>query len=435
MSVLTAEVVAEAIRSYHTNERRTLPQLIKKIDEKPPLLNQIRVTSEADLVNIDSTKEYFIDGTIVLTGAVSIEIPSTGIAIRGYNFDTSRLVCTAAAYKLFTSPVGGSGNLLIENVDIVVSGASSQVYDLTGATGLEAIELYRVNFSDCSSLGVVENYRQGLEVGTGRFGGTPNLTLDGEWVGGYKSTTTIARFLSSSMTGALFQAGATFSMNSRFFSDINLDLPANAAFIDFAPSHFPNPNTLQIQGAIISRDGVVDATDANITPNITATDLPTTWYDNVGLPPTLVGGALAVSAEAATVISNTTDFYPINGTWVTSSLVHFDSPSNGQLKHLGSEPTSYEVYSQMLLESTANNELELRLAVFRDSSSTTEYEKVMLRKVNQLIGSRDVAEFSYYTTFILNQNDYAYFEVKNTTSTANVTAELDSFWEVKARVR
>lgn len=435
MGTLTAELIADSVRDLYSNKSRTIAKLVEKIDEKPPLLQQIRVTSETDFLNIDSTKEYFIDGVITLTGAVPIEIPSTGIAIRGYNFDTSRLVCTAAAYTLFTSPVGGSGNLLIENVDISISGASSQVYDLTGATGLEAIELYRVNFSNCSSLGTVKSYRQGLESGTGRFGGTPNLTLDGTWVGGYKSTTTIVRSLSASMTGALFQAGATFSMDSRFFSDINLDLPANAAFIDFAPSHFPNPNTLQIQGAIISRDGVIDSTDPNITPNITAADLPTTWYNNVGLPPTLVGGALTVSVEAATAIANTTSFYPLNGTWVTSSLVHFNSPSNGQLKHLGNEPTSYEVYSQMLLESTANDELEIRLAIFRNSSSTTEYKKVMTRKVNQLIGLRDVAEFSYYTTFELNQNDYAYFEVRNTTSVANVTAELDSFWEVKARVR
>ena len=67
--------------------------------------NRVIVTQASDFGGIDSTKEYFLDGIIDFTGTgVSIEIPSGGIYITGYNFDTSGLKCTDAAFTLFTSP-------------------------------------------------------------------------------------------------------------------------------------------------------------------------------------------------------------------------------------------------------------------------------------------------------------------------------------------
>ena len=47
---------------------------------------RIYVRSSADFGTIDSTKEYFIDGIVDMTG-VSIEVPAGGINLSGYNFD------------------------------------------------------------------------------------------------------------------------------------------------------------------------------------------------------------------------------------------------------------------------------------------------------------------------------------------------------------
>ena len=209
------------------------------------LANRLIVTQPADLAGVlDSTKEYFIDGIIDM-GTQSIEIPAGGLYIKGYNFDISGLVSTEPNFTLFTSPVGGSGNLLMADCFIDISGTNSQVYDIVSNTGFEAVEVGRINYNNCTSLGTIDNYRQGLEDGTGRFGGSPSLTLKGNWLGGYRATTTIVRSLSASMTEPLFKAGAAFVMQSRFHTDINCDLPALAALFDFDAVNFPNPSTLQ----------------------------------------------------------------------------------------------------------------------------------------------------------------------------------------------
>ena len=232
------------------------------------MANRVVVKTASQLAGtLSSTTQYFLDGIIDM-GSTSIEIPVGGLFIAGYNFDQSGLTSSANTFTLFTSPVGGSGNVLFDNFLIDVSGTGSQVYNLVSDTGNEAIEVDRINYNNCTSLGTIDNYRQGLEQGTGRFGGTPNLTLKGIWVGGFRITTSIVRNLAVGMTGALFQAGVGFRMDSRFLSDINCDLPASAALFDFASSQFPNSSTLQMIGAIISRDGVIDASDTNLTPNI-----------------------------------------------------------------------------------------------------------------------------------------------------------------------
>ena len=185
------------------------------------LTNRVVVTQASDLASIDSTKEYFIDGIIDM-GSQSIEVPAGGINLKGYNLGISKLVSTAAAYTMFTSPGGGSGDVLGTDFTLDVSGTASQVYNLVDATGFHAIELSRVNYDNCTSLGTLDSYRQGLEDGTGRFGGSPALTLKGTWAGGFRISTSIVRSLSAGMTGSLFTAGAGFTMASRFLTDINV---------------------------------------------------------------------------------------------------------------------------------------------------------------------------------------------------------------------
>ena len=163
---------------------------------------------------------------------------------------------------------------------------------------------------DCESLGIITNYRQGLEVGTGRFGGKPQLTLAGAWVGGYFIDTSIVRSL---VDGAysLFSAGAGFLMSSRFRSNMNADLNATVSFVDFAPGNFPNSSTLQLDGCLLSRNGAFNSLDATIIPNIVNSDLASSWTANVGIRNTFIGGKQTASAESATVIAVTSTFYAL----------------------------------------------------------------------------------------------------------------------------
>lgn len=387
------------------------------------------VTSSSDLAGtLDSSKVYIIDGSVDM-GSQTIVVPSGGLTLLGYNLRNSKLTSTVGSYTMFT----GGGDLFMNDLTIDVSGASSSVFNLSAATGLEAFEINMVNFENCTSLGTISGYRQGLEMGTGRFGGTPNLTLAGTWLGGYFISTSIVRSLSAGMTGALYEAGASFVMNSRFRSNQNIDLPTSAAFVDFAPSNFANPSTLQLEGCIISRNGTIDSSDANITPNIDHFDLESAWSNNQGLSNTHVGGVLTIGTEVATTLSGVGVYSALLGTWDTSNLQHFDSPSNGQLRHLGNDPSEYKVTISLMLDSAANDDLSIRLRKYDASAASTSTVKTERRQVNSLTGGRDVAFVTMFANVDLDQNDYVFLQVANNTTTSSITAELESTFFLEAR--
>jgi len=380
---------------------------------------------------IDSGKEYFLDGVIDMSG-VTIEVPAGGVNIKGFDFDVSKMVCSDPNYTMFTSPVGGSGNVLGIDYAIEVTGSNSKVYALESATGFDAFEFSRINYNNCASLGYIDGYRQGLETGTGRFGGSPSLELRGNW-NGFRITTSIVRVLSSSMTEPLFKAGAGFSMSARFLTDINCDLPNLAAFMDFAPSNFPNPSTLQVKGAIFTRNGATDATDSNIFSNIDKSDLSSDFTGNRGVGNTFEGGRLTVSSENLTNISAGSTWYDINAIWSASNLEHYDSPSSGQLRHLGDSPREYRCNVNFVIESTANNDLGIRLRKWDNSSGSFVDFSERKRQVNSLVGGRDVAIFNFSFNISLDKNDYVYFQVRNNSGNSNVTLELNSDWILEQR--
>lgn len=383
---------------------------------------------------IDSTKVYVLDGIVDFSGTgLKIEVPSGGVNIVGTTFDVSKMICSDTNYTLFTSAVGGSGNILGQDYAVEITGSNSKVYDLTDATGLNAFEFSRINYNNCTSLGEINGYRQGLEVGSGRFGGKPELTLSGTWLGGYFIDTSIVRSLDDGAY-TLFKAGTGFVMSSRFRSNMNIDLPASASFFDFAPANFTTPSTLQMTGVIISRNGVFDATDSNITPNISATDLVSSWDDNNGVPNTFEGGSIRVTTEVATPINTIGVYKDLAATlWTSADLQHFDNPSGNQLRHLGNTPREYKVVADFTLDSAPNDVLTLRVSKWDASASSASVILDQSRQVNSLVGGRDVAFFNINTNTTLSQNDYVFLEIANQTSTVNVTAELDSYYIVEER--
>jgi len=397
------------------------------------LFNRVIVTQASDLAGtLLSTAEYFIDGIIDM-GFQSIEVPQGGLTLRGYNFDISRLTSSANTYTMFTSPAGGSGNVLGADYAIEVTGTSSQVYNLTSDTGAQAFEFTRVNYNNCTSLGTITNYRQGLESGTGRFGGTPSLTLAGAWAGGYFIDTSIVRSLSAGMTGALFIAGAGFSMSSRFRSNQNVDLPASAALLDFSASNFVNPSTLQLEGCIVSRNGVIDASDANLTPNIAAAALASSWSNNQGLDNTFPGGTLNITTEVSTVIATQNTFVDLLGTYTAIDLQHFDEPASGQLRHLGNSPREFRIVGDLVIAGTGNDVVVIKVVKWDNSASVFVDIAQQARQINTLVGGRDVTFFNISVGFTLDQNDYIKLQITNATAARNAAAEIDSFCTILER--
>ena len=397
--------------------------------------NLIRVDQDnfqEKLAFIDSTKVYFID-EVIDVGDMSIEIPAGGISLDGHNFDVSKIATSEPSHSLFTSPVDGSGNILIKSIGIEVTGTGSQVYDCVDATGFNAYEISQVNFNNCSSLGVLDGYRQGFEQGTGRFGGTPELELKGTWVGGYFQDSSIVRNITDG-SYFLFKAGAGFTMASRFRSNANIDLNSSVGFFDFSSSNFTSPNTVQLNECIISRNGSFDATDSTLIPNISEGDDECYWKANTGIKNTYVGAVQKVTSESATSIASGSTFYDLNATWTASNMQHFDAPSNGELRHTGVNPIEFQVIIDLSLESITGNVLEMRIAKW--SNATSSYSIFFGNKkaqVNALVGSRDIAFLTSVNTITLAQNEKFKIQIANNNGNNNITAEIDSFVRVIER--
>lgn len=404
--------------------------------ESERLLNVVVVNNVSDFGTIDSTKSYRLDGVIDM-GSTSIVVPPTGITIIGDSFDISGLTSSEDNYTMFVSEsiAIGSGNVLMQDLKITTSGAGSKVYELYDATGFNAVEMSRVNYIDCSSLGDLYDYRQGLEDGTGRFGGSPSLTLNGLWRGGFRITTSIVRSLAGTMTEPLFKSGALFQMNSRFLSDINCDLPTLAPLHDFAPVEFPNSGTVQLQGCEITRDGAYNADDSNITPNMDKGDICSYWKNNNGLPNTFVGATTSIISEETTVVSAGSTYYNLEGVFLGSGLEHFTASADGKLTHNGNSPREFEITANLILDSNPNNEISVRFKKWDDSASAfidLDYTE-QTRQVNSFVGGRDVAFFTIIVGGVLDQNDYVFLQAKNNSGNADIVLETGSFFRVQER--
>lgn len=402
------------------------------LPQKIIYVNQSTLSTELG-GTIDSTVLYVIDGDLDFTG-VSIEVPATHLFLAGHNLDLSVIRNSEASYTLFTSPVGGSGSIFIKDLSIEISGASSQVFNVTDATGNNAIEMSSVNFNNCTSRGEMIGYRQGLELGTGYFGGTPELTLTGTWGGGYLIQTSIVRSLTDGGY-SLFKAGTGFTMNSRFKSNQNVDLPASASYINFSASNFPNPSTLQLQNMEITRNGVYDSSDTNISPNIDRDELPSYWKNNNGIANTYVGATTSVTSEVLTVVAAGSTWYDLEGIFITTGAQHFTGNADGELTHDGIFPNEFTFTADLVIEGNTADEISVRFMKYDDSASTfvpLDYT-IVTRPINALVGGRDVAFIPLLFGGVLDQNDYLKMQVRNNSGNNNVTLESSSFLRIQER--
>lgn len=391
--------------------------------------NWVIVTSAADLSgSLSSDALYVVTGDIDM-GTTTITVPAGGLNITGSGIEVALLFSTEPNYTMFD----GGGTLVIRDFSISVTGSGSQVYDLTGPTGNEAINIQSLNYVNCVSLGTISGYRQGTEDGTARFGGSPALKLDGTWLGGYVYTTSIVRGFDDTYTGSLFEAGPSFVMNSRFLTNANVDLGLLSSFLDFSPSNFPNPSTLQIRDAIITRDGISVPNDPNITPNITQEDLASNWKDNVGLNNTYEGGRLNVVVSAPTTNPGQGVFTDaVAGTWGSQNLVHFSSPTAGQLKHDGTSPREYRLFASLKIAGGINNEIGVQVVKFNGVSD--EIIQVETAQVIFTLFSLDIAILVIDANIDLDEGQTARLQVANfSNGVADLTLLENSYFLIRER--
>jgi hypothetical protein len=426
----TARLKINEIASAGNTNELGISDLVASVD---PLLaanidNRVVVKAPADLSgSLDSSKLYVIDGIIDFTGTgINITVPLGGFTYEGLGQGVSKLVCSDDGYHMFVSPVGGCGSIDGSGCTVEVSGLGSEVYAITGSTGNESFEHSRIIWNDCSSLGYVDGFRQGLEVNTARFGGKPELELRSTWAGGYRQSTSIIRGLDSGMTGSIFKAGAGLTFGSRFLTDLNADLSNSAALFDFSPSNFTKTSSLRVFGASIARNGVADATDVTLSPNIDHNSVYSLWKGNTGISDTHTGGRIVVTSETENPIATQSVFEDIIGTFTASGLVHFSNPSGGQMLHDGSDPRDYNVFSFLVIDGDQGVEVAVKAVKWNSSLAAFEDVGTQTRQINSLVGGRDVAFFDALFPVTMDKDDYLKLQIANNTSDSSLTAEIGS---------
>jgi len=240
--------------------------------------------------------------------------------------------------------------------------------------------------------------------------------------------------LDDAMNAPLFSAGAGFVMQSRFRTDTNTDLGATASLNDFSETNFPNSSTLQYVNSQVTRNGAQNSDDVTLMPNINHTNLPCFFSGNQGVRNTFVGGRSTITTASITTMPATIgQKVDLNGVFTENDMQHFDSPSNGQLRHLGSDPREYTIFSNILLEGTANDEVKLYVTKWDDSLSSFVEIGGQQRTINNIAGNRDIGFFNLQVNVILDQNDYIKMQIANLTSSDDVTAEIDGYFIVGGR--
>ena len=103
----------------------------------------VPISSPSDVVGpFSSTKLYYIDVAVLdMTGSGnSFEVPPNGLYVCGLGNNLTRVICSDDSYSLFTSPVANSGNLVINDFGVEITGTNSGVYDLTDSDSTHAME-------------------------------------------------------------------------------------------------------------------------------------------------------------------------------------------------------------------------------------------------------------------------------------------------------
>jgi hypothetical protein len=269
------------------------------------------------------------------------------------------------------------------------------------------------------------NYRQYLENGTGRFGGSPELTFNGTSNGAI-ITTSIVRAISD--VSALFKAGVNLTFGGRFITDINCDLNTNGALFDFSDSNFTNDESLIVSGVYVTRNSVLNSLDVAIHPNINEDSVKCAWKDNNGIPNTTKYIKAVCTAEITTTISNSNTYYPMLGTMTVDTESHFSMPVNGEYELLSGNGT-YQIFGEVDLESDQGDDLGLRAVKSEDGGVTFPTEvNGIFRTVNSFSGNRDVAFFPMNFIVRLSKGDRIRLEVENRSGTADIMQELGGYF-------
>ena len=390
------------------------------------LNSEIHVTAADDLFGeLSSDKIYIIDGVLDM-GAHSIEVPAGGLTMRGLGFNVSKICSTEAGFDLFTSPVGGSGDLFLTGLTFDVSGAGSQVLNIADVNGFKACELNDVNFENCTALGTITEYRQLLFRNIGIFGCADGFEFVGNMVGGARVETTIVRNFGSS--GTLFKAGAGLVINGRFVTDANVSIPAGAVFCDFSEANIANDGTFIIIGALFAGGGTV-------LPNLSHESRRVRISASTGVESTYVGSQWTLTTPVTTAIATVATPVKVAGTTTYNHESWFNSTTDNAFLYASSLPSHVRIDGSLSITGTSAGDVvvfKLRQWV-NNTASYIEVAQSPPQAMDRAVGANSAESVGIHAYAVFEENDRLELWVENQTDSSDVTLNLNSTMTVSAR--
>lgn len=374
--------------------------------------NRVIVKTAADLSGtLDSSKLYMLDGTIDM-GGQSIEVPPGGLSIAGLNGarDPFGLTSSANNYTMFTSPAGSySGDLVIESMTITTSGTNSKVFDLDNDGNSNALDITGVNFTNCTSLGELTDYRQLLFNNIGFISIDDGLTFNGTWTG----IAVVTSIAISFPAATLFKEGTSFTVNN-VRSDINF-LSVNSASVLF---DFQESNITAKGGFSLNN---VRTTAADAVPNISGSSSYARFSDCNGIRNTYVGGQWTITSQAATTISTANTPVKLAGTTTYNDLQWFTQTTSNAFVYDGNQTIEIEAKGVISVSGTTNDQASIFFRQWDDSASAyIDAPKAQATLNGGLLGSR-AEGIPFFAYFQLDNNDRIEVWIENDTAARNVT--------------
>jgi hypothetical protein len=364
---------------------------------------------------LDSAKVYVVDGNINMTGH-TVVVPAGGLQLRGLGFIVSSLFTTDNGTQLFTSPVGGSGDIFAQEMAFSTSGAGSSVFALTDSDGSHSAAFFRLNFDGCSSLGYFDGYRQGLEENTGRFGSTPGLEFRGTWLGGYTIQTSIVRGVSDTVF-SLFKCAVGQTFASRFGTNTNAVLPANVTAFEMAEANFTGDGLLQVSLATFAGPGAVFA-------GLSASNKKVRVTSSVGTENTYVGAFWKVATSVATTFTLVNTSVLMAGITAATDLVWFSQPGNNNTTYLST--LTARMVGTFNGSFIGGNNKQFTLAFRRWDSSAGVYS-VLATTQFTTGGTGKFESVMFFSPRIdVDVNDRVEIWIANNTDTSSITASTET---------
>ena len=360
---------------------------------------------------LDSSIVYFLDGQIDM-GSTSIIVPSGGLTFQGHGFGVSGLVSSADNYTLFVENGTYSGDLFLTSMDVTVTGTSSKVFDLDNSENFNAIEWNTVNFLNCTSLGEIANYRQGLSRNVAWISCADGVTMSGNWSGGWAALDSI--YVGAPLTGVLFRAGTALVIGGSFRSDMNiLSLgTAGGIFCDFAPAN------ITLDGGF-SMDGVRANPDAISFPNMPNTSVKARYRNCTGVRNTYVGASGTITTSTETVIATSGVYYSMAGSISVDEPTWLILFEDAGIEFNSDVATAFELAGAFSFSGTNNKVLSLKL--YKYTVATTTWAAVS-PSFEVTLNASNLAENVSFGAFVdMVKGDRLEFRVANLNGTNNIT--------------